>query len=244
MRKPKCVVFDIETSPFTVASFSLYPDSLNHSNIIQDWFIICASWKELGSKKVEAISITKPGDDKAVVKKLRDVLADADVVIGHNIKKFDLKKLNARMIYHRLPPLPNLQIVDTLTEIKKVAANTSNRLDCLSTLLTGQGKMDTSSGLWLKAMRGDKKAIKEMVAYNKIDVVRNEEVYDIIKPYLKTHPHIGAMHGRDRNHSCPKCGGTSFDSSRNRLRYTAAGIPKQQVQCKSCHSYSTFSLKK
>jgi hypothetical protein len=93
-------------------------------------------------------------------------------------------------------------------------------------------------------MRGDKKAIKEMVSYNKIDVVRNEEVYDIIKPYLKTHPHIGAMHGRDRNHSCPKCGGTTFDSSRNRLRYTASGIAKQQVQCKSCHSYSTFPLPK
>lgn len=244
MKKPKVIIFDIETSPFTVASFSLYPDSLNHSNILQDWFIICASWKEAGAKKTDAIWITKTGDDKAVVKKLRDVLASADVIIGHNIKKFDLKKLNARLIYHRLKPLPYIHVVDTLTEIRKVAAHTSNRLDYLSTFLTGQGKMETSGGLWLKAMRGDKKAIKEMVAYNRIDVVRNEEVYDIIKPYLKDHPHMGVLSGANRLHSCGKCGCKEFDPSHQKMRYTATGLPRIQRQCKSCYSYTTFPLPK
>jgi DNA polymerase elongation subunit (family B) len=238
--KPKIIVVDIETSAMLTATFSLYPENIGHNNIVQDWFIICAAWKELGSKKVESIAITKPGDDKAVVKKLREVLANADIIIGHNYNSFDRRKVNARLIYHRLPPLPQVHIVDTLREIKKVAVFSSHRLDYLSKHLLGAGKMETSAGLWLRAMNADKKAIKEMVSYNKIDVVRNEEVYTIIKPYLKSHPHTGAMMGLDRHLSCPKCGSLHFEKGRTKLRYTAAGIPRVQKQCIDCHSYTTF----
>lgn len=240
MKKPKVLIIDVETSPMLTAAFSLYPENIGHNNIVQDWFLICAAWKELGSKKTDAVWITKSGDDYQVVKKLRDVMASADVIIGHNFTAFDRRKINARLIYHRLPPLPPIHIVDTLREIKKVSVFSSHRLDYLSKHLLGAGKMETTPGLWLKAMNADKKAVKEMVEYNKIDVVRNEQVYNVIKPYLKSHPHTGAMMGLDRNCSCPKCGSLDFVKGTTKIRYTAAGIGRVQKQCVECHSYTTF----
>lgn len=250
MSTPKIVLLDIETLPAVAATFTLYPTSINHENILQDWSIICICWKILNKPVIYATSVLD--DDKAfkkdssndyvVISKFREVLSTADVVVGHNIKKFDMKKFNARLIYYNLEPLPEIHMVDTLTEIKKVANFMSHRLDYLGNHLLGDGKVETSRGLWLRVLKGDKKAVKEMVSYCKRDVELLEELYNRILPYMKSHPHVGAMQGWDRHETCPKCG--SDDLSTHKTRYTAAGIQKAQKQCKSCHSYTTFNVYK
>lgn len=231
-----------------VATFSLYDDHISHQNILEDWYIICAAWKYLGKTRISAVNNLENEkrfkkdfrDDYHVVATLRDVLEDVDVIIGHNQDKFDIKKFNARLIYHRLPPLPKLiHSVDTLKEVRKIAAFSSNRLDYLTKHLCGEGKMGTSSGLWLRVLRGDVAAIVEMTKYNKVDVTRLEELYLRLLPYMKSHPHVGAIGGDNKNESCPKCG--SLDLSFHKPRFTATGIKRIQKQCKSCHSYSTFT---
>jgi DNA polymerase elongation subunit (family B) len=246
MKKPRIVLFDLETSLIKVTTFSLYNDHIPHDAIEQDWFILSWAWKELDSKTTNAASVldfkrSSLSDDKGLVTAIRKELETVDVIIGHNAQRFDLRKLNARLIYHGLAPLPNIQIVDTLKEVKKVANMTSNRLDYLSKFLGRKGKTHTSPGLWPKCMAGDKKAMAEMVKYNKQDVIELEAVYKKLLPYMKTHPHIGALTGVGRD-SCNKCGSTSFEAS-NKIRYSATGIAKCQKQCKKCHSYSTFPIK-
>jgi hypothetical protein len=232
----KIIVFDIETSPVIANTWTLYPKYLSHDNIIQDWFIICAAWKEVGKDKVHAVKIDKLGDDYNVVKTLRDALAEADVIVGHYIDKFDIKKLNTRLIYHGLDPLPKIPTVDTKKEACKIGAFTSNKLDYLSKTLLGEGKIQVEFGLWLEVMKGSKKALKEMVEYNKVDVIRNEGVYLKLRPFMKNHPHRGAMIGEERNCSCRACGSTNV--KKNGIRHTAAGLKKQEIQCRECHSYS------
>lgn len=249
-KNPRIILYDLETLPMTAATFTLYPENIGHDNIITDWSLICGAWKTLESKTTHAVSILDDpkafkkdvNNDLIVVKKLREVFQDADILVGHNSKKFDTKKLNARLIYYGLEPLPSgIQQVDTLQEVKKVAAFSSNRLDYLGQHLCGSGKLPTSKGLWLRVLKGDPSAVKEMVAYNKVDVKVLEDVYLKLRPYMKGHPHIGAMSGDDKNHSCPKCG--SDDLSTSKTRYTAAGIKKSQMQCNTCHSYSTYLFK-
>jgi len=250
MKQPKILLWDIESLPIMAATFSLWPDSIQHESIIADWSIICAAWKFLGQKPVYTTAITDfpkkfskdVNDDFEVVKKIREVLEDVDILIAHNGKKFDTKKLNARLIFHGLPPLPSgLQQVDTLQEVKKVAAFTSNRLDYLGNHLCGNGKTTASRGLWIRVLKGERAAVKEMVEYNKQDVRVLEEVYLKLLPYMKSHPHVGALDGNDKNHSCPKCG--SEDLVNRKIRYSAAGVKRVQEQCKKCHSYSTFIYK-
>jgi len=249
-KKPKIVFWDIETSGIIATTWNLYPESIAHQNMLQDWFIVCVAWKEQGKKKVHTVSVLDDperfkknnADDYFVIKTLRDMLEDVDILIHHNGNSFDLKAFTARLIFHKLPPLPKFLTIDTLREVKKVAKFTSHRLDFLGQVLCGEGKMQTPPGTWLKAMKGDRSAIKLMLDYNKVDVIVLEKVYDAIRPYIKNHPHIGALNGEDKNHSCKACGSTEL--KKNGTRLTAAGIKRQEWQCTSCGSYSSYPILK
>lgn len=236
----KIIVFDIETSPVIANTWDLYPKYLSPDNIIQDWFIICAAWKVVGKDKVHTTQIKKVGDDYEVVKTLRDALADADIIVGHYIDKFDIRKLNTRLVYHNLPPLPKIPTVDTKKEASKIGAFTSNKLDYLSKFFYGVGKIHVEYGLWLDVMKGSKKALKKMVDYNKVDVIRNEAVYLRLRPYMRSHPHKGVLDGENKHLSCRACGSTEV--KRNGIRVTAAGVKQQEIQCKKCHHYSKIPI--
>lgn len=238
----KILIWDIEVTPMLATTWSLHPDYLSHDNIMNEWSIICGAWKELDSDTTYAVMCTEIGDDYEVVKKLREVLADADIIVHHNGDRFDIKKLNTRLIYHKLEPLPLIPTVDTLKEAKKVFAFSSNRLDYISKFLTGRGKIHVEFGLWLDVMKGSKKALKTMVEYNIVDVEVLEDVYKRLKPYMKSHPHVGAMKGEDRTCSCPKCG--SVKMKRNGIRFTATGLKKQELQCQKCGSYTRVVMPK
>lgn len=246
--KPRIILYDIETAPAKVATFTLYPNNgIHHSNILEDWYIICICWKELDSKKVHSISLLddpkrfkkNPHDDYYIVEEFRKVLLTADAVIGQNIKQFDTKVLNTRLIYHKLPPIPPIPEIDTLRLWKKITRATSNRLDYVGKYLGFGGKRSTSEGLWIRALNNEKPAIEEMTKYCKVDVVKLEKFYKRIVPYVAAHPHVGVMLGESRK-SCPKCGGLKM--SHHKFRFTVTGIKKQQCQCLKCGSYSTFSL--
>ena len=91
----KIILWDIETSPIKAYTWGLFPKSIHHDNIIEDFKILCVAWKELGSKKAESVTIFDSGkkdDDLNVVKKVHEVLSDADIIVGHNGDKFDLKR--------------------------------------------------------------------------------------------------------------------------------------------------------
>jgi uncharacterized protein YprB with RNaseH-like and TPR domain/ribosomal protein S27AE len=242
-KKHRIIFIDVETAPMVVTSWGLYPKALSHENIMQDWFMICAAWKYNDEKKVHAVSIGKKiGDDYDVVKNLRNAIAQADIVVGHNSDRFDIKKLNARIIFHGLEPLPMVSSIDTLKEVRKIAAFTSNRLDYLAKVLVGEGKLKTDYHLWLKAMQGNKKAIADMVTYNKVDVIRLEEVYLRLRPYMKSHIHVGALNDKDRHESCPKCGSSHFKL--NGVRVTASGVKRQECQCSKCGGYFRIPMVK
>lgn len=241
-RNPKIVLWDIETSLMVTTTFTLYPDRIPHDGILQDWYLICGAWKTLGEKKVSHAAITKAGDDKALCKALREALLGADVIVHHNGDKFDIKKLNARLIYHKLPPLPIIPTVDTLKEAKKIAQFSSNRLDYLGKYLFGAGKMDVTPGLWMEILRGNLDVIPKMVRYNKIDVVRLEQLYMRLRPYMKGHPKMNLYSEGSRLISCQKC--SSKDVKKNGIRITAGGVKKQEYQCQSCGAYHTTPIPK
>jgi len=247
-KKPKIVYWDVETSGIIASTWNLWPESIPHDNIIQDWFMLSIAWKEEGGV-MQSVSLLDdhkrfkkdPTDDYHVIKTMRDVLEDTDILVHQNGDRFDIKMYNTRLIYHGLPPLPKIHTIDTLKEVKKVARNTSNRLDYLGKWLFNVGKMETPKGTWLKAMRGDVKALKLMVEYNKKDVSLLERLYKRLRPYFKSSPHLGAMAGKDKNHSCNKCGSNKFVSGSFKTRHTASGLERVQAQCSSCHSYATFN---
>lgn len=226
----KTLLIDLETSLMTLAGFSLKQDGyISHDNIIEDWYILCAAWKWHGKAKVYGEISTGAHDDKNVVEALREVIIEADEIIYHNGKKFDWKKLNARIILNDLEPMPKPKEIDTLIQARKHFAFTSNRLDYLGKVLGCGGKIQTSHGLWLRALKRDEDALKEMFKYNKGDVVVLEKVYDKLAPHID----VGYNRNLDDNTgvACPGCGG--YKLQERGWSITKTGKFKR-YQCQDC----------
>lgn len=236
----RVIFFDEETSLIEYAGFSLWQDSIPISNVIRDWHIICVGYKLLGEKKTHLISVLQDpkrfkkdfNDDFYVVSELRKVLASADILVAHNGLRFDIKKFNARLIYHNLEPLPPIKFIDTLKEIKKIADITSNKLDYLGTFLKIGNKIHTGANLWMRVLRGEESAIKKMGVYCKNDVVLLEKVYLRIRKYIKSSP-VNLY----KLPQCPFCKMSSLYKKTHKVN--AKGKISTQYQCKFCGKHIT-----
>jgi len=238
MKAPKVLVWDIETSHTVLAKFSLYPEYTSPKNILKDWYIISGSWKWLGKKKVyNTLKNTTIGnfeDDESVVAALSDIVQEADLLVHHNGDKFDLKKLNTRIIKHKLPPMKNKPLtIDTLKEAKKHFAFTSNKLDYLGEFLGVGSKIVTPPNLWIDVLNNDIKALKTMVKYGDGDVVLEEAVYLEMKPYID-HPNLS---WRVITKDCPNCESTNVQC--RGFRMTRLGIKYQRYHCQDCGAWSS-----
>ena len=230
----KVLLWDIETAPIQACVWGLFQQDIHHDSIIHDWFVICASYKWLDEKEVHAVSVGKKfRDDKKVIQALYQVLCEADVIVGHNGDAFDLKKFNARAIFHGLPPIPHKQTVDTLKTARRHFKFTSNRLDYLGQFLGVGKKMDTPKGLWMRALFGDREAIDTMVRYCKQDVLLLEKVYHKLRPHMRNHPNHNLYSPKEEK-CCPKCGNERLRKSGFKYQMTTM---RRQYQCLSCGGY-------
>lgn len=216
----------------------------NILKVIEPSKVICVSWKWLGSKKTEVACLEDfPGyvsggelDDKALIEHTWSLLDEADVVCAHNGISFDIKKLNARFIYHNLKLPSPYDTVDTLKVSKKVFRFDQNSLDSLGDYL-GEGRKLSTGGfeLWDRCMKGDSKAWTKMKSYNIGDVDLLEKIYLRFRPYMD-HPNLNLITNNTKIEACPAC--MSKNISKRGFSFTKAGR-KQRFQCTDCGSWST-----
>jgi hypothetical protein len=232
--------YDLETSPIISAVWALYDQNIPYQHVIQDTFVICASWKFQGESKIDSVSmlddpkrfIKDHTDDYIIIKKLHWVFEQADVIVAHNGNKFDWKRFMARVVYHGLPPIDQPQMVDTLVEARKWKF-TSNKLDDLAAHLKLPRKIENEKGLWVKAAQGDVKSIRAMIRYNKGDIPPLEKLYNKLLPYMKSTPNRNLYSDHE---CCPKCGSLKFQHR----GYNYSRVSKfKKYQCKECFGWFT-----
>ena len=241
-KTPKLVLLDIETSPIVGYTWTTFDASV--LKILDSSKIISVSWKELHSEETHVKCIAdykgyKKGvvDDKALVTEIWEVLDEADVVIGHHSDAFDLKRLNARFVYHGLGAPSAYTTVDTCTSAKKYFKFDSNSLNNLGLYLgVGEKVSNGGIGLWFKCLEGDKKAWELMKQYNKQDVVLLEQVYLKLRPFMSNHPNLNLVVGGDSVSSCGTC--LSMNVQKRGFSVTKTG-KKQRLQCGDCGSWSS-----
>lgn len=221
-----------------VTAWGLWNQNLSHGNILRESLVVTAAWKWRGDPKVYHVAINpaKPRSDRQVVKGLHRAILEADIVVAHNGDKFDIRKFNARAIYHKLAPLPKKHTIDTLKVAKKYFYFNSNRLDYLGKFLLGERKIKTSYDLWLEVMDGNVEAITKMVKYNKRDVVLLEKVYDRLAPYMQTGPNFAIF---AEAHVCSRCGSKRVKHSKWKYQLTTK---RMQYLCLDCGGYSCGAL--
>ena len=129
----KILFFDIETAPNMSYVWGQWQqDVIDH---VQEWYILCFSYKWEGQKKTQVVSLNDFDlysedleNDLNVVHKLWELLDEADIVIGNNSVAFDIKKANARFAYHNLGPTRHYQTVDTLKIARRYFKFNSNSI--------------------------------------------------------------------------------------------------------------------
>lgn len=206
-------------------------------------YILCIGWKFLGEKKTNLISIADfplfdkdPTNDKMVVKEAAKVLSEADMWVTHYGQRFDVPFVNARLLYHKLDPLPPIPHVDTWRIARYKMKLNSNRLATIAAFFGLEEKTPLSGPIWIKAMAGHISAIRYVERHCKQDVVVLEQVYEKIKSLTTTHPNVNLVEGK--KDSCPICG----EHKLQKRGFTFARTRKyQRYSCTACGGWSRSS---
>lgn len=243
---PKIYCWDLETGYNVVRLFQLFNKYINFNAIQQERYIICGSIKELNKNTIQSVSLLDnasafkkdPTNDRHVCVALRNLLKDADALIGHNADNFDIKFLNTRMLFHGLPPLPPVVQIDTLKIAKHKFRFNSNRLDYIARLLGVGKKYKVTEELWARCLGGDSAAVREMVKYNRVDVAILEKVYNKLSPYARTQLNPNLWANGSVVCSNAACGGNNLTKHKNRISLTRSYT---QYQCQDCGKYTSVT---
>jgi len=244
--KPKILIFDIETSPNLSYTWGKYDQ--NVIEFKEEWYMLSFAYKWLGEKKVHGFKLNDfslykkdKTNDLELCNKLWELLDSADIVIGHNSISFDIRKLNARFLYHSFKPFSDVKNIDTYRIAKQYFKFNENGLNALGQhLKLGEKIPHTGFKLWKQCMSGDKKAWNLMMKYNKGDVRLTEKLYMRFLPYIKNHPNYGLY--LNKQFACPNCGENKLQKN----GFYMTRISKfQRYRCMECgaSSSSRFSEK-
>lgn len=244
----KTLFIDLETSPYVGLTWGKYEQDV--IEFLQESKVISMAWKWEGNKKVYCMALPdysgyRAGifnlDDKKLVSDLHDLLDQADAVVAHNGKAFDVKVANTRILIHGLKPPKPFQTIDTRLIARANFKFPSNKLDDISRLSLRDRKKNTGGfQLWRDCMDGKEIAWKKMKTYNRHDVVLLEEAYLLMRPWTSNLPNKNVHN--DTKMSCPKCG--SSETIKRGFMVMATKTGKRQVyQCKKCGGYSTGIFK-
>ncbi len=208
---PKITLLDIETLPMKGYMWGTYDQNFSVSQIIQPTVMLSWAAKQLfGSSMKHDILTSKEAiaaDDSRISKSLWDIMNESDIVIGHNINGFDIKKMNTRFLVNKLMPPKASQVIDTLEVARKVFGFDCNKQEFISMLLLRDHKIKTDFDLWRDCDNGKQEALDNMTKYNQYDVTLLEEIYIVIRPWIKGHPNL-ALYSEVNQEMCPNCGST------------------------------------
>ena len=215
--RPRVLIYDVESSLQLAAIFQLaHNDWIRPDSLVSERHLLCAAWKWEGEARVHTVSLLDdmkryrkdPHDDYHVVKRLHEVMSEADVLVHHNGDSFDKRYVDTRILYHGLDPLPPIHSVDTKKVAKARFLFNSNSLDYLGRFLKLGRKRDTTPGLWMRVLNGDVKALQEMLVYNIQDTRLLERVYLKLKPYTQ----VASLELFGQREGCPRCGSKNVQS--------------------------------
>lgn len=231
IKKPRVLTLDIETSPNLAHVWSLWNNNVGLSQLMEAGEVISFAAKWYGEPKIHFYSNHHDGH-QSMVEQAFALMDEADAIVHYNGRSFDMKWLHTEFLtgaHGR--PAPHKDI-DLLNVVKATFRFPSNKLDYVAQK-TGLGSKTSHTGhqLWVDCViKNDPKAWALMKKYNIHDVRLTEQLYDVLRPWIRTHPHLGVLNDPTQM-SCNHCGSLDLEEKGTRV---AVVLSYPQYQCRGC----------
>lgn len=202
-----------------------------HADDVTEWpRTVCGAWRWYGRNTIHFAAEWQAGGHEAMLDKIWTAMDRADLVVGHNIKGFDNRKMLSSWIETGRPMPSPFKSFDTLAEARK-AGFESNTLDALCKRLNIPSKTDKYSVEETRAaVNGDRTMQNKVKGYNCGDIDASTGIYDVLRPYSSNHPHsaVGTM---DDRLTCHACWGDNLKPNGTKL---AVAILYRVYRCEDC----------
>jgi hypothetical protein len=236
----KVLIIDIETALMEGYFFSPKTEYIPYKQVKHDWFMLSFSAKWLDEKEIiyfDQRNRRNIRNDKPLLKKLWKLLDKADIIISKNGKRFDKKKIWARLIMNGLEKPSSFRHIDIEEIMRSEFAFTYNSLEYVSDKLCKLHKKTKSRmfhgiDLWIACANRNLKAFEEMEKYNKKDVLSTEESYKILSPWKRS-LNFSVYH-KGKENVCA-CGSNKFHKNGFAFTDTAK---YQRYRCSGCSAES------
>lgn len=239
MSNMRILFLDIETAPARAYVWKMWKENIPPARLEQEWYVLSFTAKWAGEDGAIARTLTdypvrfkrNPQDDFSLLSELHALLDEADVVVAHNGKGFDIPKVNTRFLFHKMAPPSPFKVVDTLLVARRNFKVTFNSLSYLAKFLNLPAKMDSVGfDVWLDCMAGKPEAFELLRTYNIQDVIVLEAVYGALLPWTHSHPNHG-LYTEKAGAVCDKCGSSHIQW---RGSYRTNTLTYRRFQCQGC----------
>lgn len=239
------LVFDIETFPCEGYFWQPGKQYVGMEQITKDWSMMSFCGKWLGMDGVfyaDNRFRADVRDDFEQLLCLHAILSQTDMVLAHNGKKFDMRKVRARMALVGLPPLPHVEVIDSYQLNDKTFGFSSQKLAYVSKFFGDQGKSEHAKfhglHLWKECLAGNMEAWEECRTYNTRDVLETEAMYLKLRGWYRNAPNFGpyVTPSKEGVHVCHVCGSENVIKKGTRPARTQVGI-YQRYKCNDCGAW-------
>lgn len=216
---PRVLLFDIETSPAISYHWGRWKINVGVSQVIERPYVITWAAKWLGSPEIVSDMLPfymeefkeNPRCDKKIVETLWHLLNEADIVIGHFVKRFDVPQMNARFVIHGFAPPSPYKMICTKDMASKNFKFEGNSLAELADHLGVGNKIKTDFDTWKNCIQdyGTVDGWNTMLEYNEMDVEVLERVYLRLRAYDTKHPNV-SLYYEGSEKRCTVCGSTNL----------------------------------
>lgn len=203
-----------------------------HPDDVLEWpRTICAAWNWYGEDKVHFAAEWQTGGRDTFLRKTWNALDRAQILVGHNIIGFDIKKLRTEWAEIGLKAPSPTKPYDTLKAARREFGAESNTLDSLCKRFGVVAKTDRYKVQMARdAVAGVRAAQQQIKAYNCGDIAASRGFYDFIRPWDASHPHsvIGVCDDRP---TCNSCWGDNLEPN----GFTLANLILYRLyRCRGC----------
>jgi len=235
--KPKILFYDIETTLAKSYHFGQWKQDLSVKQQVEEGHLLSHAWA-WGDEKVVGSILTQKEvlehDPERLVLEAWSLLDNADIVVAHYGKKFDIPKLNGYFLKYGLSPPSPYKVIDTKEISSKKFLLPFNSLEYLAKALGVQQKIDNSGlQLWIDCDKGKQEALDEMLLYNIGDIEALRDVYYRLVTWDNNGVNIALYN--DHGMLCTHCGSDKITPIDGKFAYTVAR-KYSLYRCNSCQA--------